>query len=240
MMRFLKSFDHLSQLAIRFGAIAAFSAAGILLTSGSASGFQANPSKADAAQDRVSTKQGKVQDTSAQQKKLPDLRVAELRAFAKAHHPEIMPLLDSLEKKRPKKFQKVMAGLNRSVSNLERLQKKSPEAYQRGLATWINQSRIQLYAAQYKVAADDKTAAVLRVKLVQLIEENLDARVSQLESDIAGAKDRVVRLQKVADDLKSNRDALIEKKIAAATKNAPRMKKGSKKPAKPSNEAGSK
>ena len=240
MMRFFKDFDHPSQLFFRYGAVATLSMAGLLLTSSSASGFQANSSQTDAAQDRASTQQANVQGPKAEPKKLPESRIAELRAFAKAHHPEIMPLLDSLEKKRPKKFQKVMTGLDRNVSNLERMQKRSPEAYQRGLANWINQSRIQLYAAQFKVAADDKTAADLRVKIRLLIEENLDARVSHFENELVSAKDRVLRLQNAADDIKANRDALIEKKFAAATKNAPRMSRGLKKPAKPTDKAGSK
>ena len=125
-----------------------------------------------------------------------------------------------------------MTGLNRSVSNLERLQKRSPEAYQRNLATWINRSRIQLYAAQFKVAADEKTAAELREKIRLLVEENLDARAAQLERDLVTTKERAAKLQRLADDIKVNRDAIIEKKIVAATRNAPRMQKVPKKPAK--------
>ena len=93
---------------------------------------------------------------------------------------------------------------------------------------WINRSQIQLYAAQFKVAADEKTAAELRKKIRLLIEENLDARTSQIELDIANAQARIARLQKVAEDIKSNREAMIEKKIGAATKRAPNMNEGKK------------
>ena len=137
-----------------------------------------------------------------------------------------MPLLDFLEKKRPKRFQKVLNGLDRDVRNLERLKKRSAEAYERGLAAWVNRSRIQLYAAQYKVAADDKTAAELREKIRLLVEENLDARLAQIERDLANVQGRAARLQKAAEDIRSKRDVLIKKRIAAATRKAPKMNQG--------------
>lgn len=250
-MHFLKNFNRASrsiglcQTAKRknvtlSAACAVMFVAGLLAMSGSAAGFQAKTSQPPASPAQPSTQPPKPQDVSARQEKLPESRIAELRAFAKTHHPEIMPLLDFLEKKRPKKFNKVMAGLNRNVSNLERLQKKSAEAYQRGLATWINQSRVNLYAAQFKVAADDATAAELRKKIRTLIEENIDARISHLERDLANSKEKTARLQKVADEIKAKRDATVEKKIANATKNAPNMNKRGKKAAQPIDKAGSK
>ena len=226
-----------------FACVASMFLASLISMSGSAAGFQTDPSQPPTAQGQI--RQTKVQSANAQQKTLSESRIAELRAFVKTHHPEIMPLLDFLEKKRSKRFDKVMAGLDRNVSNLERLQKRSPEAYQRGLATWINQSRIKLYAAEYKVAADEETAAELRKKIRLLIEENLDARVSQLERDVASSKERAARLQKTADDIRANRDALIEKKITTATKRALKMKtgpkvdKGSRQPPQAGNKAGS-
>ena len=217
-----------STLPVRCGGAAAILVAGLLLMSGSALGYQANSSPAGAEQNKPAGKQAKVTAPKAPQKKLSESRIADLRAFAKSHQPEIVPLLDFLEKKRPKKFQKVINGLNRDVTNLERLKKRSAEAYERGLAMWINRSQIQLYAAQFKVAADEKTAAELRKKIRLLIEENLDARTSQIELDIANAQARIARLQKVAADIKSNREAMIEKKIGAATKRAPNINGGKK------------
>ena len=233
MMRFFKYSNHPSQLA--FCGVAALFAAGLLSMSGSALGCQANSIQPDKAQGKAASKlQASTRATTSptQQIKLPESRIAELRAFAKSHHAEIIPLLDFLEKKRPKKFQKVINGLDRDLSNLERLQKKSDEAYQRGLAAWIRQSRIQLYAAQFKVAADEETAAELREKIRSLIEENLDTRVAQMERDIAHAEARAARLRKVAKEIKAKRDTMIEKRIEAATRNAPKMNKGKRFPAK--------
>ena len=137
-----------------------------------------------------------------------------------------MPLLDFLQQKRTKKFNKVIKGLDRDVSNLERLKKRSDEAYERGLAMWVNQSRVQLYAAQFKVAADDKTAAELKEKIRLLIEENLDARVTQMARDQEKLEARLVRLRKGIEEIKTNRDALIAKKIQYATRSAPKMNTG--------------
>ena len=228
-----------SRLAIRCGSVATLLAAMLVLTNAPAFGYQTNSGSPGANRDLASTRQGKEAKVNVPTKTLPDSRVAELRDFAQTHHAEILPLLNFLETKRPKRFQKVMAKLDRSVSNLERLRKRSPEAYQRGLATWINQSQIQLYAAQFKVAADDKTAAELREKIRRLVEENLDARVSQIEEELSFANDKITRLQKVAEDIKANREAMIEKKTDAATKHGRRMNKAPKKPAKPAAEADS-
>ena len=213
--------------------------AGLLSMSGAVFGFQTNLSQPPMPQATSSVQQTKALDANAQQKEISESRIVELRAFAKTHHGEIMPLLDFLEKNRPKKFNKVMASLDRNVSNLERLQKKSSEAYQRGLAAWINLSRVKLYAAQFKVAADDGEAAELRKKIRRLIEENIDARISQLERDLVHSKEKTKRLQKSADELKAKRDATIEKKVANATKRAPNMNKGGKK-ARAADKAGSK
>jgi len=189
--------------------------AGLLSMSGAVFGFQTNLSQPPMPQATSSVQQTKALDANAQQ------------------------LLDFLEKNRPKKFNKVMASLDRNVSNLERLQKKSSEAYQRGLAAWINLSRVKLYAAQFKVAADDGEAAELRKKIRRLIEENIDARISQLERDLVHSKEKTKRLQKSADELKAKRDATIEKKVANATKRAPNMNKGRNK-ARAADKAGSK
>ena len=226
MMRFWKNLSQPSQFVSRSKVFTGPLVIGLLLISGTASGFQANSSPQDTAQNFSAGQQASINTTAVQQNKISESRIAELRAFAKAHHPEIMPLLDFLQQKRTKKFNKVIKGLDRDVSNLERLKKRSDEAYERGLAMWVNQSRVQLYAAQFKVAADDKTAAELKEKIRLLIEENLDARVTQMARDQEKLEARLVRLRKGIEEIKTNRDALIAKKIQYATRSAPKMNTG--------------
>ena len=159
-------------------------------------------------------------DTKASQKKMSDARVAKLLGFAKEHHPEILPLLDFLKTKRPKKFDKVIKRLNRDVSKLERTKQKSPEAYQVGLAAWVNQSQTQLYAAQYKVAADKETAAKLREKIKMLVTEKVDARIEFLEQERAKAQAKGDRLEKAIEHQKATRETTIRKRVNNVTKRA--------------------
>jgi len=80
-----------------------------------------------------------------------------------------------------------MKGLDRDVSKLERTKKKSIKAYQRGLDDWINQSKIQLYAAQYRIADEDETAIKLREEIQLLVGKSIDSRIAQLEREREGA-----------------------------------------------------
>ena len=231
MTLFYSNVKTFSQLAFRYGFTVALSIAALLSTSASASAYQANSNSPDSASNKpalnkASDQLSNVTADRVKQKKLPESRIAELRAFANAHHPEIMPLINFLEAKRTKKFHKVIKSLNRDVSNLERLRKKSPDAYERGLAIWINSSKIQLYAAQFKVANDDATADELREKIRLLLEENLDTQVMQIERDIVTTQEKAARLQKALEDIKANRNTMIKKRIEAATKRAPKMNTG--------------
>lgn len=225
MIRFCKNLNASRQLL--FCLAAAFA---LTLFCGTASALQSNSSDTIASQTKPKIEQGNKTDTKAAVKKLPESRIAELRAFAKQHHPEIMPLLNFLAEKRPKKFDKVMIGFDRDVSNLEKAKQKSPEAYERGLAAWVNQSRIKLYAAQFKVAADEETAAKLQEKIKQLIAEKVDARIEYLEREQATALAKVKRLEKSIEAQKTAREATIQKRMTAATKNAPNMSKKKKVP----------
>ena len=75
--------------------------AGVLAMGGTASGFQAKPNQSDAAKVQVPTKSqmDKRKDISVQKKKLSETRIAELKSFAKTHHPEMTPLLEFLREK---------------------------------------------------------------------------------------------------------------------------------------------
>lgn len=166
----------------------------------------------------------------AAKKKLSDARIAELLDFAKQHHPEILPLLDFLKTNRPKKFDKVIRGIDRAVSKLEKAKQKSPEAYQTDLADWIDQSRIRLYAAQFRVAADKETAAKLLEKIRLLVTEKVDAKIAGLEQGRASAQAKVKRLEKAIESQKAGREATIQKRINNVTRNAPNMNNTGKKP----------
>ena len=202
----------------------------LILLSSTASAWQVNPSETDALLVEPKIERSNKKDTKAPPKKLSDARIAELLGFAKQHHPEILPLLDFLKTKRPKKFDKVINRLNRDVNKLEKVKQRSPEAYQAGLAAWVNQSQTQLYAAQFKVAADQETADKLREKIKLLVTENIDARIESLERERAKAQAKGDRLEKVIEKQKAAREATIRKRVNGVTKRDPNMNKKNKEP----------
>ena len=202
----------------------------LILLCSTASAWQVNSSETDALLVEPKIERSNKKDTKAPPKKLSDARIAELLGFAKQHHPEILPLLDFLKTKRPKKFDKVINRLNRDVNKLEKVKQRSPEAYQAGLAAWVNQSQTQLYAAQFKVAADQETADKLREKIKMLVTENIDARIEFQERERARLQAKGDRLEKVIENQKAAREATIRKRVNSVTKRAPNMSKKNKSP----------
>ena len=202
----------------------------LILLCSTASAWQVNSSETDAILVEPKIERSNKKDTKAPPKKLSDARIAELLGFAKQHHPEILPLLDFLKTKRAKKFDKVINRLNRDVSKLEKAKQKSPEAYQAGLAAWVNQSRTKLYAAQFKVAADKETADKLQEKIKMLVTEKVDARIEYLERELAKAQTRGDRFEKMLKNQKATREATIRKRVNGVTKRAPNMSEKNKSP----------
>ena len=200
----------------------------LILLSNTASAWQINSSQKVAPLAEPKLQQINKKDSTAASRKLPDARVAELLGFAKQHHPEILPLLDFLKTKRPKKFDKIINKFDRDVSRLEKAKRKSPEAYQAGLAAWVNQSHIQLYVAQFKVAADEETAAKLREKIEILVAEKVDAKIKSLERERTTAQAKADRLNKAIKHQKATREATIRKRINNVTKKAPKRNKENK------------
>jgi len=162
----------------------------LILLSSSASALQVNSSETVAPPTGRKIQRAVKNEAQAAPKNIPDARITELLDFAKQHHPEVLPLLDFLQAKRPNEFDKVIIKFDRAISRLEKAKQKSPKAYQAGLAAWINQSKIRLYAAQFKIAADAETAAKLRKKIEILVTEKVDARIESLERDQAAVQAR--------------------------------------------------
>ena len=202
----------------------------LILLGNTASAWQTKSSKTVAPPVKPKIERSNKKDAKSSLKKLPDARVAKLLGFAEQHHPEILPLLDFLKTKRTKKFDKVINKLNRDVSKLEKAKQRSPEAYQKGLTAWINQSQTQLYAAQFKVTADKESADKLREKIKILVTEKIDARIQALELERAKAQAKGDRLEQVIEKQKAAREATILKRVNSVTKSAPNMNEKNKPP----------
>ena len=169
------------------------------------------------------TKQNNVVDKKPARPLVSNERRTELTQFVEAHHPELQPLLNSLRENRPSYYESALQTLDRQVEKLQKLQRKSPERYEKSLGQWIAKSKIKLLSAQLatKQTADEKIA--IREKLKQLIEKQHDLRVEQLAEDIAQTKSRLEQYETKMADLNANRDNEVKKKLDAIIRKAERI-----------------
>lgn len=171
---------------------------------------------------------------NAQTNQLPEIsaqRRAELIRFVKKHHPAIRPLLVSLEKNRPEKFQAAMRKLDREVKNLQALEERAPERYKNLLEQWICRSKIELLSARLALKKTDDQKAAIKKELKSLIAKRHDLRVALLAGDIALAKKRLTKLQAQHKSLRSTRGKLIQDQLGAITRTAERIQAAEKRAA---------
>jgi hypothetical protein len=171
---------------------------------------------------------------NAQTKQLPEIsaqRRAELIGFVRKHHPAIRPLLVSLEKNRPTRFQIALRTLDRDVKNLQALEERAPERYKNLLEQWICKSKIELLSAKLALKKTDDQKAAIKKELKSLIAKRHDLRVKLLAGDTALAKKRLIKLQDQLKILRSTRGKLIQDQLAAITRNAERIQAAEKRAA---------
>ena len=65
----------------------------------------------------------------------PTARRAELLKFCEEHHKELLPLLESLRKKRPAEFERALKTLDREINQLQAIKIKSIERYEKHTRT---------------------------------------------------------------------------------------------------------
>lgn len=117
-------------------------------------------------------------------------------AFAVAHHPELVPLLDRLRKEAPGEFAAAVADLDRTRERLAKLRDKQPERHDAALAEWKLSSRIRLTLARLATAPSAETEEELR----QLVRQRAEARLAPLRAE----RDRITaRLDKVTAQLEA-------------------------------------
>ena len=152
-----------------------------------------------------------------------DQRRTELMKFVNAHHPELQPLLKSLQENRPNYYESALQTLDRHVSKLQKLQQRSPERYEKSLQQWIAKSKIKLLSAQLaiKKTADEKI--LIKEKLKQLFEKQHDMRVEGLVEDITQTKRRLEKYETQLAELNANRDNVVKRNLDAAIFKAERI-----------------
>jgi HEPN domain-containing protein len=157
-------------------------------------------------------------EAAKQQRPVPAKRVKALMKFAKKHHPEILPLMQVLKKNSPKRYQRVIFGLDREIRSLERIQQRSADAYEVALKQWVNRSKVRLLSAQVSTADSVDQVKKIRRQIRRLLKQNQTLRIKALEDDLKQAQARTKRITELLDDLRKNGDAAIEEKIETTTK----------------------
>ncbi len=140
-------------------------------------------------------------------------RRAELMAFVKANHPELQPLLNQLKSKREKQFQSVLHSIDRSLKDLQSLEKKSPSRYKRQLELWGITSRIQLLSAQLAIKKSEKDKNSIRKSIRALLTQQFNLRREQIATNAKTAQNRADKLTEQLKKLDKNRDSEIARKM---------------------------
>ena len=160
-------------------------------------------------------------------------------AFAVAHHPELVPLLDRLRKEAPGEFAAAVADLDRTRERLAKLRDKQPERHDAALAEWKLSSRIRLTLARLATNPSAEAEEELR----ELVRQRAEARLVPLRAE----RDRITaRLDKITAQLEAfDRDpdaavaAEFEAVRAKAAKATPRPNAARKPTAPPKTGPGS-
>ena len=155
-------------------------------------------------------------------------------AFAVAHHPELVPLLERLRTEAPAEFAAAVADLDRTRERLAKLRDRHPERHEAALDEWKLSSRIRLVLARLATNPSAESEEELR----QLVGQRAEARLAPLRAE----RERITaRLEKIAAQLEAfDRDpeaavaADFEAVRAKAARPTSRLKPRSPKPESPS------
>jgi hypothetical protein len=166
--------------------------------------------------------------TSGEPGPATDDPTAAAMAFAVAHHPELVPLLDRLRTEAPREFAAAVADLERTRERLAKLRDRQPERHEAALAEWKLLSRIRLSLARLTTNPSAEAEEEVR----QLVRQQAEARVASLRAE----RERITaRLEKITAQLEAfDRDpeAAVAAEFAAlrakAAKPMPRPNTGRK------------
>ena len=167
--------------------------------------------------------------TSPDKKKpvnVPAARRTELLKFCEQHHEELLPLLESLRKKRPEEFEKALRTLDREINQLQAV--KSRDRHEKLLEQWVLRSKIKLLSAKLAVRTSKEQRVKTTASLTKLIVQLQDLKLKHLSDEQQATRSRLAKITTQIDQLRETRDAEIKKQIDALTKNAERIQAAQK------------
>jgi hypothetical protein len=137
--------------------------------------------------------------------------------FVKKHLPELLPLLDELQKNNKEQYQRQMREIFRTTEMLADLFDE-PKRHDLELKIWKAENRAFVAIAKLSSAKDNERKALesqiheLARELVDLDIHSLEARVEMIERDLAESREEVARLRDNLDKaVKERYDSLLER-----------------------------
>ncbi|SIN99548.1 hypothetical protein SAMN05444166_1958 [Singulisphaera sp. GP187] len=152
--------------------------------------------------------------------------------FVKEHHPELASLLEQLKAMRPEEYRRAIAELFQVSQSLETLKKNNPPQYEVGLEFWKAKSKAELLAARLISAPSPELESQLR----RALENQLDLEIRKQELLEEQLKARLSQIEKTVKRLKDNRDRQIDNRLLELQKKVRRARSqdgGESAPAKP-------
>jgi len=140
-----------------------------------------------------------------------DGREAAALAFAAAHHPELVPLLERLREGAADEFRAAVADLERTRERLERLRERQPDRFEADLADWKLSSRIRLALARLSNSPSAEAEAALQ----ELVRERHRRRLAALQAERERITARLERITAEISAHDADPEAAIEKEFTA-------------------------
>lgn len=152
--------------------------------------------------------------------------------FVREHHPELASLLEQLKAMRPEEYHRAIGELFLVSRSLEALKKNNPRQYEIGLEFWKAKSEAELLGAKLISAPSPELESQLRVAL----EHQFDLEIRKQELLEEQLKARLNQVEKSVKRLKVDRDRRIESRLQELQKKVRRARRqdgGKSAPAKP-------
>jgi hypothetical protein len=148
-------------------------------------------------------------------------REAAALTFVRQNHPELASLLTAMSKKNPKQYQNAVRDLYKTSERITNLRAKDARRADLELDVWKSQSRIDLLVARLRTADSPK----LREELRDAVSRKVDATTQRLEYDVAEARARIDKQEKMLQSLKEKREKSIENLYQSSIRSAKPAKK---------------
>jgi len=179
-----------------------------------------NTERARSAQQKKKTLTSKSADIS-RRTGLNKSQQATAIAFAKANHPELVPLLNSLKRRREPDYNREVRQLHQASTRLGKLKERvQNERYEQELAVWKLDSRIRLQLAKWSVSKDDKLGSEIRKALA----ERQAIRKAQYERELARLDERRTKVESM---LRGLTDEKLDKEWEQLSKSITRRRRQS-------------